>query len=78
MLQRQQIRAARALLGWRQEDLAQKAAVGLATIQRIEKGHGPISGNISTLLQIQEAFEHAGLVFLDRDAQGGIGVRLAK
>jgi transcriptional regulator with XRE-family HTH domain len=35
------IRAARALLGWRQEDLSKAAGVGTATIQRIEKSQHP-------------------------------------
>ena len=78
MLQRGQIRAARALLNWRQGHLAERAAVGLATIQRLEKGDGPLTGNISTLRRIQEAFEKAGIVFMDKDAQGGVGVRFAK
>jgi len=52
--------------------------VGLATIQRLEKGDGPLTGNISTLRRIQEAFEKAGIVFMDKDAQGGVGVRFAK
>ena len=39
-MQAAQIRAARALLGWRQEDLAKAAKVGLATIARIEQGEG--------------------------------------
>ena len=52
MLQSAQIRAARALLGWRQEDLSQTAGVGTATIQRIEKAEGRISGYVSTILRI--------------------------
>jgi transcriptional regulator with XRE-family HTH domain len=70
-----QIRAARALLGWRQEQLAKASGVGTATIQRIEKSAGPIGGYVSTLMSIQSAFEQAGIRFLDNDAGGGIGVR---
>jgi transcriptional regulator with XRE-family HTH domain len=78
MLEPSQIRAARALLGWRQEDLAKAAGVGTATIQRIEKSQPPIVGYISTLVRIQTAFEHAGILFTDEDGEGGVGVRMAK
>ena len=59
MLEPAQIRAARALLGWRQEDLSKASGVGTATIQRIEKTDSQISGYVSTLLRIQAAFENA-------------------
>ena len=49
MLEPAQIRAARALLGWRQEDLSKASNVGTATIQRIEKSDSPIAGYVSTL-----------------------------
>ena len=77
MLHAEQIRAARALLGWRQDDLAKAANVAPATIYRLEKGEGPLMGYVSTLMRIQSAFENAGVRFLDNDAGGGIGVRLA-
>ena len=44
MLHAEQIRAARALLGWRQDDLAKAANVAPATIYRLEKGEGPTNG----------------------------------
>jgi len=78
MLEPAQVRAARALLGWRQEDLSNAAGVGTATIQRIEKSQHPITGYISTLVRIQAAFEHAGVLFTDEDEVGGFGVRMAK
>jgi transcriptional regulator with XRE-family HTH domain len=78
MLEPAQIRAARALLGWRQEDLSNASGVGTATIQRIEKTDSQISGYVSTLLRIQAAFENAGVLFVDDDDTAGIGVRLAK
>ena len=78
MLHTAQIKAARSLLGWRQQDLSQAADVGLATIQRIEKSDGPVSGNYTTVLRIQAAFEKAGIQFTEEDASGGIGVRLMK
>lgn len=77
MLQPAQIRAARGLLGWRQDDLAKAASIGIATIRRIEGREGSISGNISTLLRIEKALERAGVTFLAVDNEGGIGVRLS-
>ena len=78
MLTSPQLRAARALLGWHQADLAKAAKIGLATIQRLEKGDGPVMGHVSTVMQIQQACERAGIRFLDRDEQGGIGARLKR
>jgi transcriptional regulator with XRE-family HTH domain len=78
MLQVAQLRAARALLGWRQEDVAQAANVGVATIRRIENQEGPPMGYVSTVLKIQGAFEQAGIQFIDEDELGGFGVRMAK
>jgi predicted transcriptional regulator len=78
MLEPAQIRAARALLGWRQEDLSKASGVGTATIQRIEKSDGPITGYVSTVIRIQSAFEKAGVLFITDDEIAGIGVRLAK
>jgi transcriptional regulator with XRE-family HTH domain len=78
MLQVAQLRAARALLGWRQQDVAQAAKVGVATIRRIESQEGPLTGYVSTLLKIQTAFEQAGIQFIDDDEMGGFGLRIAK
>jgi hypothetical protein len=78
MLEPAQIRAARALLGWRQEDLSRASGVGTATIQRLEKSDTPITGYVSTLVRIQAAFEKAGILFISDDEIAGIGVRLAK
>jgi transcriptional regulator with XRE-family HTH domain len=78
MLEAAQIWAARALLGWRQQDLSEASGVGTATIQRIEKSGGPISGYASTVMRIEAAFEKAGVLFITDDEIAGIGVRLAK
>lgn len=71
-----QIRAARALIGWKQSDLASASGVSEISIKNIERGATDPRG--STLGAIQKAFLDAGLVFLDpgdtRD--GGHGVRL--
>ena len=77
MLKTGQIRAGRALLGWNQMDLAKAANVSIATIRRLEAQNDPLTGYISTIMRIQEAFEQAGIRFLDPDAAGGLGVRLS-
>ena len=78
MLEPAQIRAARALLGWRQEDLSKASGVGTATIHRIEKSNRAITGYVSTIVRIQAAFEYAGVLFIDDDETAGIGLRLTK
>ncbi len=78
MLYPAQIRAARALLGWHQSELARKAKVGLATIQRLEQGpDGPVLAHYSTVLRITECLKNAGVVFLTADEEASVGVRLA-
>ena len=77
MLQASQIRAARALLGWRQEDLAKASKVGLATVARIEQGEGPAQGHVSTIIRIQDALQHAGVRFVEDDDRG-FGVLIEK
>jgi transcriptional regulator with XRE-family HTH domain len=77
MLFAEQVRAARSLLAWKQADLARSSGVGIATIQRIErKKKGIALGNVSTIVRIQEAFERAGIQFIEADSTGGIGLRL--
>jgi transcriptional regulator with XRE-family HTH domain len=73
-----QIRAARALLGWTQGDLAKTSGVGIATIQRMEKRNELMTGYVSTLMRLQEALEKAGIQFIDDDEAGGYGLRLTK
>ncbi len=77
MLQAAQIRAARAMLGWRQEDLAKAAKTGLATIARIEQRDGPAQGHTSTIIRIQEALERAGVRFTEGET-GAFGVQMIK
>src|SRR5262249_20866226 len=70
-----QIRAARGLLGWSQNQLARRAGVGPATVHRLEQSEGIVSGNFSTILKIQKTLEQAGIHFTEDDT-GEIGVRL--
>src|SRR3984893_3874724 len=70
-----QIRAARALLRWRAEDLAYESAVGVATIRRAELAEGETSMTVPNDSAIRRALEAAGVAFLDA---GGGGVLLRK
>jgi predicted transcriptional regulator len=72
-----QIKAARALLGWSQEQLAGEAAISIATIKRLEAQDGPLGGRKQTESKIISALEQAGAEFLDENG-GGPGVRLQK
>jgi transcriptional regulator with XRE-family HTH domain len=78
MIEPAQIRAARALLGWRQEDLSKASGVGTATVRRIESANSGATSYVSTLSRIQAAFETAGVLFIDDDGSAGVGLRLAK
>ena len=70
MISGAQIRAARALLGWTAKDLAQKAKVGVSTIQRIENAEGTPNVHAPNLAAIQSALEAAGIEFTNGDAPG--------
>ena len=54
------------------------AKISVATIRRIESQEELLTGNVSTLLKIQAAFEQAGIQFIDEDETGGFGLRMAK
>ena len=78
MIESAQIRAARALLGWRQEDLSKAAGIGTATVRRIESANSSATSYVSTLSRIQASLEAAGILFIDDDGSAGIGLRLAR
>jgi len=75
MIEAAQIKAARALLGLSQLELAQSAGVGLTTLKRIELSD-PISGSVRTVRSIQAALEAAGVEFIPQGDTKGPGVRL--
>jgi DNA-binding XRE family transcriptional regulator len=72
-----QIKAARALLGLSQEQLAEVAEISLPTIKRLEAIDGPVGGRSETGKKIQLALERAGVEFIDENG-GGPGVRIQK
>jgi transcriptional regulator with XRE-family HTH domain len=72
-----QIKAARALLGWSQEELAAAANVSVPTIKRLEAQDGPLGGRTDTGNKLKTAIENAGVEFIDENG-GGAGVRMKK
>ena len=76
MITSAQIRAARALLGLSQSELATLADVGVATVQRVEKATQQIGGSAQTVAKLEKALAERGVYFIDADEELGIGVRL--
>ena len=70
-----QCRAARGLLAWSQQELAQRARVGIVTVHQLEAAAS--QPRRATLEVIRRAFESAGVEFIDENG-GGPGVRLRK
>lgn len=59
-----QIRAARGLLRWSAEDLAEAAGTSRATIRRLEETDGPLADQESSLSAIEKALAEAGVEFI--------------
>lgn len=73
-----QVKAARALLAWSQEDLANRSGVSIPTIARLEaQDSESIGGRAATGEAIRATLEAAGIVFIPDD-HGGPGVRLPR
>ncbi len=78
MITSAQMRAARALLGIDQRQLAERSTVSLPTIQRMEASDGTVRGVIDTLTKVVQAFDSAGVELIGDNAPspgGGRGVR---
>ena len=75
MITPEQCRAARALLAWSQQDLAEKSGVGIVTVHQLEAGTN--QPRRATMDVVKRAFETAGIEFIDENG-GGPGVRLRK
>ena len=76
-----QLRAARALLGIDQRELARLAGLSLPTIQRMEASEELIRGTVDSLMKLVHALDAAGIQLISEDAvsaEGGRGVRLKK
>ena len=79
MITAAQLRAARALVGMDQKDLAAASGLSLPTIQRMEASEGVIRGNVDSLMKLIAALEAAGVELINEGAaseKGGRGLRL--
>ena len=74
-----QLRAARALAGIDQRQLASLSGLSVPTIQRMEASEGVVRGSADSLLKLIEALRAAGVELIAQGAAsgaGGCGVRL--
>jgi len=78
MISAKQMRAARALLGWSQQEMADKALVSRSSIARLEAEDLRFDHNAGTAELVRRALEDAGISFLYEDGGGGEGVRLRR
>jgi len=79
MITAAQLRAARALLGIDQRELAKRCSLSLPTIQRMEASDGVIRGNVDSLMKLVDALSLSGIELIGEDGVsggGGRGVRL--
>jgi ribosome-binding protein aMBF1 (putative translation factor) len=68
----EQSRAARGWLNWTQQDLADKASVGISTVRDFEAGRRqPIANNIAAMRRVIEA---AGVELVDEGGEA-VGIR---
>jgi uncharacterized protein (DUF433 family)/transcriptional regulator with XRE-family HTH domain len=70
-----QVRAARALLGWSQEELAREAGVAITTVRDVE---GEKRAETAAAGEVVRALKNGGVEFVPGSATSGPGVRLAK
>jgi transcriptional regulator with XRE-family HTH domain len=73
------MRAARALLGLDQRQLAKVSGLSLPTIQRMESCDGVVRGNVDSLMKLVEALDANGIELIGEgtaSAGAGRGVRL--
>ena len=73
------MRAARALRGLDQRDLAERTGLSLPTIQRMEASEGVIRGNVDSLMKLIAGLDALGIELIGDGVAslgGGRGVRL--
>jgi len=79
MITAAQLRAARALLGIDQRQLAELSGLSVPTIQRMEASDGVVRGNVDSLMKLIAGLESAGVELIGEGAAspgGGRGVRM--
>lgn len=79
MITSAQMRAARAMLGIDQKQLAELSGLSIPTIQRMEASQGTVRGVVDSLAKVVAALDAAGIELIGEGATspgGGRGVRL--
>jgi transcriptional regulator with XRE-family HTH domain len=79
MISAAQLRAARALLGIDQRQLADLCDLSVPTIQRMEASEDVVRGNVDSLMKLIGALEKSGVELINDGGvsqSGGRGVRL--
>jgi len=71
MITGRQVRAARALLNWKQEMLAEKALVALTALKRLESERD-LQVHETTRDQVRRVLESAGILFVESDRGRGV------
>lgn len=69
-----QVRAARALIEWPRDKVAQRAGISLDALKAFERGK--IDPGEEARRALQAALEQGGAVFIDENGDEGRGVRL--
>jgi DNA-binding XRE family transcriptional regulator len=75
MVSTRQIKAARALLRWSQEELATRSGVSYPTIARLESSDGDMGGRADTSAKIVAALEGNGVMFTN-GGQPGVKMKI--
>ena len=73
MISARQIRAARALLGWSQQTLADRALVSRSSVARLEEDDCEFDQKAGRAKLVQRALEDAGIHFLYDEKNGKVG-----
>jgi transcriptional regulator with XRE-family HTH domain len=66
------LRAARGLLGLRQDEVAKATGLGVSTIRRIEAAAEQPTGHAATLVQLSLFFETQNIEFIDEGSRYGV------
>ena len=77
ILHASQLKAARALIGWSQDKLAEESGVSSPTIKRMENSDSIVRGHAESVWKVQQCLESAGVEFIS-EGDAGVGVRLKK
>ena len=79
MITAAQLRAARALAGLDQRQIAELAGLSVPTIQRMEGSDGHVRGNVESLVKVVDALDRLGIELIGDGVAsqgGGRGARL--